>query len=346
MGVLLDTAQVDPGLRAELLRERLTSASSDHEVRFLAHGGRVQARLEHWPLGSEMAVMRQTSSGICHLRTERHARQDAPERVAFVVHHGGAGGYEHAGVGHELRRGGIYVTDMSSPFRYERPGTGTALILQIERSAAQVSAEQVQQASRRLEASPVAVLFRQHVLGLIEAAEAMAASELAALVATATLQLAHCLLLDAAGIATSATGDAMQATLIHRVRLYVQLNYDRPELDAELLAHEHHISTRYLYKAWSSQPQTLTEMIIATRLHAARRMLATQPRLAVAAVAHRCGFRNISHFGRRYRAAYGQTPSQTQLQPQRGQTAAMGLRTEKTAVRAEHTIRAPAAHHR
>jgi AraC-like DNA-binding protein len=166
------------------------------------------------------------------------------------------------------------------------------------------------------------------MLGLIEAAETISASELAAPVATATLQLAHCLLLDAAGITTSATGDALQATLIDRIRLYVQLNYDRPELDAELLAQEHHISTRYLYKAWSSQPQTLTEMIIATRLNAARRMLATQPRLSVAAVAHRCGFRNISHFGRRYRAAYGQTPSQTQLQPQRRQTAAMGLHTD------------------
>jgi transcriptional regulator GlxA family with amidase domain len=184
------------------------------------------------------------------------------------------------------------------------------------------------------------------MLGLIEAAEAISASELAAPVATATLQLAHCLLLDAAGITTSASSDALQASLLDRVRLYVQLNYDRPELDAELIAHEHHISTRYLFKVWSSQPQTLTEMIIVMRLAAARRMLSAQPRLSVAAVAHRCGFRNISHFGRRYRAAYGQTPTQTQLSPQGRQMAAMGLHTGTRAVHAEHTIHAPAAQYR
>src|SRR3954452_3191470 len=110
MGVIVDTAQGDPRERAELLRDRLTEASSEHEVRFLANGGSVQARLEHWQLRRQVAIMRQTSSGICHVRTERHALRDAPERVAFVVHEGGAGVYQHAGVDHQLRRGGIYVT--------------------------------------------------------------------------------------------------------------------------------------------------------------------------------------------------------------------------------------------
>jgi AraC-like DNA-binding protein len=322
MGVIVDTAQVDPRRRAELLRDRLSLASSDHEVRFLAQGSRVQARLEHWLIGGEVAIMRQASSGICHVRTERHALRDAPERVAFVVHHGGAGVYAHAGVDHELRRGGIYVTDMSAPFRYERPGTGTAQILQIERSAAHVTAEQVRDASRRLESSSVAMLFRHHILGLIQAAEVVSASHVAVPVAATTLQLAQCLLLDAAGLANSRCSDAMQATLIERIRLYVQVNYARPELDAELVAHEHHISSRYLFKVWSSQPQTFTEMIISTRLEAARRMLATQPGLSVAAVAHRCGFRNVSHFGRRYRARYEQTPTQTQLGLPPGQAVA------------------------
>jgi AraC-like DNA-binding protein len=312
MGVLVDTAHVDPQHRAEVLRERLGSASSDHEVRFLATGDRVEARLEHWPLGGEVAIMRQTSSGICHRRTERHALHHAPERIAFVVHQGGPGVYEHAGVDHELRRGDMYVTDMSRPFRYERPGVGTAHILQIERSAITVTAEQVRDASRSVESSAVAALFRHHILGLIEAGDQLCATKLAAPVAATTLQFAECLLLDAAGRANGANSDAMAATLIERIRLYVQLNYARPELDADLVAYEHHISTRHLFKLWSSQPEPFSETIISTRLAAARRMLATQPRVSVAAIAHRCGFRNVSHFGRRYRAAFGQTPGQTQ----------------------------------
>jgi AraC-like DNA-binding protein len=334
MGVIVDTTGVDPTERAELLRDRLSLASSEHEVRFLAHGPHVRACLEHWQLGREMAIMRETSSGIYHVRTERHALQDAAERVAFVVHDGGAGVYEHAGIEHELRRGGLYVTDMNAPFGYRRPGNGTARIIQIERTALFVSAEQVQDASRKLESSSVAPLFRHHLVGLVETAETVSESKVAAPVAATTLQLAHCLLLDAAGIANSAGTDAMQATLIERIRLYVQVNYARPELDAQMVAHEQHISTRYLFKVWSSQPQTLTEMIICTRLEAARRLLATHPRLSVAAVAHRCGFRNVSHFCRRYRAAYQQTPSDTQHGFDLAEAAVAH------SVRAEHQVRA------
>jgi AraC-like DNA-binding protein len=103
-----------------------------------------------------------------------------------------------------------------------------------------------------------------------------------------------------------------------------------------MVAHEHHISTRYLFKVWSSQPQTLTETIISTRLEAARRLLATHPRLSVAAAAHRCGFRNVSHFCRRYRAAYHQTPTETQLP--------LAETAVAHSVRAEHQVRARWAH--
>jgi AraC-like DNA-binding protein len=313
VSVIVDTSHVDPRQRAELLRDRLSDASSEHEVRFLAQDGHVQARLEHWELGREVAIMRQHSSGICHVRTERHARRDTPERVAFVVHQGGPGVYEHAGVSHRLQRGGIYVTDMSAPFLYSRQGSGTAHIIQLERLAVHVTAEQVQEASRRLASSAVAALFRHHVLGLTEAAESVSTGKVAAPIAAITLQIAQCLLLDAAGRMNSTRSDAMQETLIERIRLYVQVNYARPELSAELVAMEHHISTRYLFKLWSSQPQTFTELIISTRLDAARRIFATQPQLSVAATAHRCGFRNISHFGRRYRLQYQETPKQTQF---------------------------------
>ena len=94
------------------------------------------------------------------------------------------------------------------------------------------------------------------------------------------------------------------------------------------------VSTRYLFKLWSSQHQSLTEMIISTRLEAARRLLATNPRVSVAAVAHRCGFRNVSHFCRRYRAAYQQTPTETQLGTHLVEAAVA------YSVRAEHQVRA------
>jgi hypothetical protein len=42
-------------------------------------------------------VLKQVSSGISHTRTDRHARQDGPERVVFILHDGGPGTYPHDG---------------------------------------------------------------------------------------------------------------------------------------------------------------------------------------------------------------------------------------------------------
>src|SRR6266487_4184345 len=168
MAILLDTDALHPSERSAALQSVLTRATAPHALTLLGPAARIHARLEHWQLDPDVAVLRQTSSGIRHTRSERHARRDGPERVVFVLHEGSAGSYVHDGKTYPLRHGNLYVTDLNSCYSYSRPGYGTARIVQIERAALGLSAEQVQTAAVRLTESPFFNLLRAHIAELCD----------------------------------------------------------------------------------------------------------------------------------------------------------------------------------
>lgn len=72
------------------------------------------------------------------------------------------------------------------------------------------------------------------------------------------------------------------------------------------------MSVRHLYDVWAraGHEQTPAEWIATRRVERARDLLAADgpDRPTVAEVARRCGFADASHFGRRFRQAYGTSP--------------------------------------
>ena len=99
-------------------------------------------------------------------------------------------------------------------------------------------------------------------------------------------------------------------TLLTRVTTYVQQHLRDPDLTPEGIAAAHNMSVRQIYKAFAAAGTSLEQWIIDQRLEAARIELRTPAgrRRAVAATARACGFRDASHFSRRFRAAYGLSP--------------------------------------
>src|SRR5205823_5058184 len=100
--------------------------------------------------------------------------------------------------------------------------------------------------------------------------------------------------------------------LLTRVRRYVLEHLTDPDLSPARIAHAHHISVRYLYKLWGQGELSLEQWIIGQRLERARSELA-RPEIgyrSIATIARICGFRDPSHFTRRFRAAYGMAPSE------------------------------------
>jgi AraC-like DNA-binding protein len=309
VSVLLDTSQLPADDRAEALQSALTGATAPHDLRLLGPSDKVHARLEYWQLNPDVALLHQKSSGVSHTRSTRHARREGPERVVFVLHDGGPGSYVHEGQAYPLRRGALYVTDLNSRYSYTRPGEGTARIIQVERSALDLTMEQVQHAAGQLQASPFYNLLRSHIAGLCAAAPDLAADDRASL-APITTHLAATLLRTAVPAEDSLQREAAHGYLIDRAVMYMRLNFSRPGLSAEDIARELGVSVRHLFQQWSTQPRSLAETLLDIRLSAGCSMLAARPQMPVSAIAYHCGFADASHFSRRFRLAYGVSPTQ------------------------------------
>jgi AraC-like DNA-binding protein len=314
MSVLVDTSVVDSEHRAAVLHSVLTGATAPHDLQLHGRPEKVHAVLQYWQLTDDVAVLHQASSGITHTRDERHAGQEGPSRVVFVLHDGGPGTYTHEGRPYRLDRGGLYVTDLNSRYSYSRPGDGVARIIQVERSSLELTMEQVQEASQRLYASPLYNLLRRHVLDLCHVAPELTVTSEAASVGEATVRLAGSLLRTALTADEPARRDIAQPYLRDRAMLFIKLNFAVPELDAEMIADAHGISTRYLYKLWSGHEESLGDTIMRVRLEAARQMIVTRPGLSIGAISAGCGFANASHFSRRFRDAFGMSPREARVQ--------------------------------
>jgi AraC-like DNA-binding protein len=79
-----------------------------------------------------------------------------------------------------------------------------------------------------------------------------------------------------------------------------------------VIAAAHNISLRQLYKTCAAVDLSLEQWIINERLHHVRHDLAQPDRQhqPIATIARGWGFRDPTHFARRFKARYGMTPTQ------------------------------------
>jgi AraC-like DNA-binding protein len=103
---------------------------------------------------------------------------------------------------------------------------------------------------------------------------------------------------------------------------YIDQHLPDPTLSVSHIAAVHRISKRYLHWLFRDQSVTVNELIILKRLEGCQRDLSSLggAHLQVGQIAYAWGFSNISHFSKRYRAQYGESPTETR---QRAAAAAM-----------------------
>lgn len=103
-----------------------------------------------------------------------------------------------------------------------------------------------------------------------------------------------------------------QPILFNQLMRTLQNRFHQADLSPLTVAAEHGISTRNLHYAFAGAHSTFVERLMGVRLGRAREML-TDARLfdlPVAEIASRCGFADPSHFARRFRRRFGQSPLQ------------------------------------
>jgi AraC-like DNA-binding protein len=201
----------------------------------------------------------------------------------------------------------ISLTDFASPYQWRSAGDSTSMSLRFTYAELCLPAENIRSAVGCLATSPLYALFQTHVLELYSLFAQDIPASAAESLAAATLELARAVIATV-GQDDVARNDVANEALVTRIEAYVQQHLADPALSPESIAHAHQISVRQLYKLWSARELGLAEWIMQGRLEGARRDIRRNEAMPIATLARRWGFTDATHFGRRFRAAYGISP--------------------------------------
>ena len=310
MSYVLDTADLPAAERVEAVHAAMMYASAPCHVLHEDPDGEVYARMEVWDFGNA-TIFTQRSSGIRLLRTAKLARQDGMPVIALSVQQRADGRIEQRGRQHVVAPGELVVVDLSAPYDFSWSGHGAAGCLQIPYDQLGLPLDVVRQAAAEVATSPLYRMVTEHIAQLSRDPAAVAEDVASAAVATASIDLARALLVSAAGSGRHAR-QVFAETLLTRIRTFTRLRLADPGLTPAAIAAAHNISLRQLYKLCADAQFSLEQWIIDERLQRVRHELTRPDRrhLPVATVALGWGFRDPTHFARRFKARYGMTPSQ------------------------------------
>jgi AraC-like DNA-binding protein len=318
MAVLLETAALPRRDRAEAFYAAMMSASVPSRVEHEDRHGDVHARMDFWQLGAP-DLFRNEGSGIRLVRTPKHVRIGAPERLALAVQVIGSGLFSQDDSDQRVRTGELMLVDLTAPYDFAWSGHGASQAFQIDYNDLGLSVETVRKAAQRLPSSPLYDMVLHHLTALPTVSDSLQGTPAADTLGAATTQLIRALL-------SSAREDdghrhpAMADVLFSRIIWYSRQHLADPGLSPARIASEHNISLRYLYKLFAKHQLSFEQWLISERLDGASRQLASPENRPIAAVAAQWGFLDPGHFARRFRRAHGMTPQEwRRLHENRGQ---------------------------
>ncbi|MEU2123917.1 helix-turn-helix domain-containing protein [Nocardia niwae] len=308
MTVVFNSDTIAPHERAGAVAAAVQEASVPSHVVLDGPDERVHATFDMWQFGAA-SVFRARTSGIQVIRTPKQVRASPAPVLAIAVQQTGDGRYEQGGVLRVVRPGELHVMDLNAPYDFGWRGDGASTWLRVPLDQLGLPAELISQAAARAPDSPHYRLVANHIVQLTADADALSADPAAALSGCASIELIRGLLLSASS--DDGNGSVVPSDiLLSRIRAYVRRNLADPDLGSEQIAKAHNMSVRQLYKICANAEFRLEQWIIGQRLERVRGDLARpdHEHRTIAMIARRWGFRDPSHFARRFRAAYGVSP--------------------------------------
>jgi AraC-like DNA-binding protein len=306
MAVLMDTRHLPSRESAEALHAALNTATSPVRVT-VAPGA--HAHFEAWRLGAGANLLRSSTSDTLHLqRTAQHLRVDAPERLSLASSVLGACWTRQP----NWNGGGLLqLLDLTREYETLWTGPNAAVAFQIDYADLGLPVDVVRAAAPLLATSPLYELVLRHLRQLPAVAEQMTPGPALTMLGSAMTDLVRALI-AAVTPDGAASRQAREQSLFTVLLAYIDHHLHDPNLTPARIAAAHSISLRRLYRLFQDAEQTPAEVILTRRLAGARRELATRAahHTLISATARRWGFADPRHFARRFRAAYGLTPSE------------------------------------
>jgi AraC-like DNA-binding protein len=258
----------------------------------------------------EMHFSRVRADGQTVDRTQGRIRRAREEIVLISVQTRGSGVVAQDGRQATLRPGDFACYDSTRPYTLSFDAQFEQIVLHLPRKAMirRIGPTEAVTATRVAAASPLGSL----VAPFIGNAAAIV-TELGAVAAGRLSEVCLGLVTTALGDLTSrrpANDSPARAALTFRAKAIIERNLSDAHLNSEKVAALMGISPRYLQDLFHSENETVSEWIWSRRLEKARRDL-FDPLLAkesITQIALACGFCDLAHFSRRFKAAYSMSP--------------------------------------
>lgn len=308
--LVFDSASVPSRDRRSAVIDSITSAAEATFMTPERGGDRLHLTLHAWHLGGVEVVDAKCSAHTLRRSTRQTARDDEAV-IAVTCGRLGRGLHRQHDREWTVQPAGIWATNLAEPYTHHVTDTWTTTA-KVPVRLLGVPMDLVGPALGRVGRSPLAPLFSHHVTHVREVADDVNETALAAL-GTATLALARALLTSVSSDRDLA-GEALADSVLPRIKAYVRAHLTDVDLDASRIAAANHVSVRQLYKACARADLSLEQWIIEQRLERAHEELASaaSAHVSIAAIAHRWGFADASHFARRFRGRYGMSPREWQ----------------------------------
>ncbi|MEU9134078.1 helix-turn-helix domain-containing protein [Kitasatospora sp. NPDC048540] len=238
-----------------------------------------------------------------------------PDDFLFVgVHHSGRAVFRRNGIEVPLKPGDVLVTGTPHPASLWRDGSSRITYFRIPSFYLGTPPAEVRRVGGLMArgSDGIGSLISQFLTMLADPGEAphlVTGNHLARSVADLVALMVTDLLQRENPTPVSATAETLT-----RIRSYIEENLMDPKLSPKSIARANYISVRYLHKLFQHGDVTVGQWVRLRRLEACRRELgqSRHGQDSVAAIAHRWGFVNPSHFSRVFRATYGFSPSEWQ----------------------------------
>ncbi|MCM6775357.1 helix-turn-helix domain-containing protein [Nocardia sp. CDC159] len=321
MAIVLDTERFELGERADVTAAVLQDVSAPSYVELGVDSGSVRALFEAWQVG-EVVVQQSIMSGFRVVRTPRQIRQSPSPVLTLNVQRRNTSHLAHAQTQYEIPPGEMFVMDFDLPYQFDwHGGELTTLFIPLDRLG--LSTDTIRAALARPRGTPLYPVVANQICLMGDSGEALQNDAGARELGIACIEMVRGFLRSAAAHRDE-DGMALPADiLLTQIREYVRRRLSDPDLSAAVIARAHNISVRSLYKLCAGAGFGIEQWIIAQRLEKARAALVDpgERHRPIVVIAHQCGFRDASHFTRRFRAAFGMTPRDwraTVLEPTAG----------------------------
>jgi AraC family transcriptional regulator, positive regulator of tynA and feaB len=205
-----------------------------------------------------------------------------------------------------LAPGEVGLVDGQKPFRIAFPAPVSRIIAVIPRKTLHARAPWLRQAALRKIAagSPYADLTRRHLLQLATGGHDLDESEASLLAENL------CNLLALASARDIPLGALQPEVQLEALLAFCRQNLSDPDLSPHTVATRFGISVRTLHMRFARLGETFGRWLLETRLEASSKALRDphQRASSVSEIAYRCGFNDLSHFHKAFRARFDMTP--------------------------------------